>query len=252
MIQCLQCGSNKIHIKKRQLCNKCYGKFLYANKPLIKKDKYSNIKFMHRIIEKRGIDFFKDLQSLNYRPYYTLAAFARQYGFTRERARQYYTGVFNKPYKQIGLENLQKAKQEFSCPCEPEHKAANLKKGTPIQIAATIRVLFKQRCLQQNIQINPSCNQGHHFIINNKKILVRTSKPKLYQKCITPRYFYTLKKEDDYDILICYRKDKKDFFIIPKDKIIQTGCLSILDDNCKAKNAKNFYSEYKEAWNILK
>lgn len=222
---CVECKTNSVHIKKSQLCKKCYAKqyrSLNKNVKRINKcnDSYKKerlAKWRIRIKERFGDDLISDIEQARTNPFTTLQSIASKYGFTREYARQ----IFNRHF-QIDYGSCC-ATPGYICDLSSKHDPRNkielYKKGSRIYNGTEIELLFIDECKKYGFEISSPQNRSTDIIINGYNVEIKSaSTPRKTIKNSKAEYFhyYATKNEvANNDFFALYRKDMDSFVIIP-------------------------------------
>ena len=97
---CIECGKEKVFIKKRGLGISCYNR-LKARGLLFKSKRDSNKDRNESLVRKYGAEILQDFKDLNKKQRWNLTDIGKKYGFSREYARQIYNRLYGKPYRSV-------------------------------------------------------------------------------------------------------------------------------------------------------
>ncbi|MBW1706884.1 MAG: AraC family transcriptional regulator [Deltaproteobacteria bacterium] len=170
----------------------------------------------------------------------SLSDVARQFGFSREYARQVYKKIYGRPYTEV-YKKKRKAK-------EKRRNAERIKNSK--RVGALVKVSQKIKSMGIIADI---INEQHKYMIltNRHKLIVKTSvKPTKIGSREYYRINYTGPKNMDCDFLVCLCGERKDetHFVIPWD-VLPKCTVSLLP---QAGPDESKYSQFKEAWHLLK
>lgn len=254
---CKKCKTNEVYIQKRKLCVSCYQRWYMKNGRIgrwITHDLHRK-RVIKNAIQKYGVGFIKDIVRLNYKPFWTLQMVGDKYNMTRERIRQIYTDIYSRPLMPIATRKTKKVKKQsvIVCKKDPKYKIAEYKTNSTAHLGAKIELLFLQRCEEYGLSVAPACNTVVDFIINNKKVEVKSSTPKILKGTIIPRFIFAFRPQQfrKMDFAACYHSTNDSFFIIPKEKITSINTVSFLEEKSDYYNALNKYFEYENAFHLL-
>lgn len=214
------------------------------------------------LLRKYGTEIFDDFDLITSHYAYDLNRISKKYGFTRERMRQIYTKATGLTGTYVGTTKTKKAREDAKamvCVSDPRHRLANNKtKNSCVYKGAKAELLFMETAQKKGFTIAPACSRSTDFVVNNKKVEVKSS----YSSQKSPRaktayfrYPVTPNEMNMLDFVAAYHIIEKAWFIIPRSEIAQdrtgSGTVYLLEQKSNYRTAKNRYWEYRDAWHLL-
>jgi len=260
-IEMCACGNEPIFIQKRGLGRRCYN-WIWRNGGLpsipIKSREARKKTLTRNLIKKYGFGIICDFDDLNHRPFWNLVDVGNKHGFSRERARQIYTLLCNKPFTPVQMRKNKKTRgDDIACLHNPLRKIAEYKKGSSHRAGAKIEQLFIDKCEKRGIKVVIPCTRIIDLKINGYNVEVKSRgltnvNTNSFQFPIHPNQY------EKADFFACYHKTEAVFFIVPRDAVRISKrsrgiCYSICISEKKTtnRNAKNYYWQYRNAWHQL-
>jgi len=260
---CFKCKEKEITDVARGLCNRCYVTSRYKNlinglpMRLTKNQKRRGT--IIRTRDKYGIEFLKDINAVDHKQFFNLSDIARKYNVSRERIRQLYTKIKDRPFQEISILKTANRDDELSCPHDPRHKAAEYIKDSNIGKAAIVEKKFYEECADRSFDISFCKNGNVDLIVNGLFVDVKSA---FVSACLTKgaktRYFRYVGRGEQVKIahfFACYHLRRKTFFIIPNNIIPKDknniSTIYIQEIKSKYHNSKNKYWEYENRWDLL-
>jgi len=262
---CCTCQDQPIHIKKRGLCSRCYQRWWERTHRRTRKRTPKEI-LRSNLVENHGKEILKDFDLLFKKQFWNLTELAKAYGFTRERARQLFKGLYGIPYGQIQKEKtaLKQAEMKiWDCVCDPRLKIID-KRDSLVKRGAKAEVLVLEKCEELGYECEYA-PKGHvvDFKINGKLVEVKSrnsgspTRPKgatFYCTTLSPR------QQKEADFVIFYVQPQNTFYVFPntngrKSFVVRDSGYTHKYEWLN-KYRRNMYWErvrkYEEAWHLLK
>jgi hypothetical protein len=195
---------------------------------------------LRRFEERYGPDAVQRFKSIIEEPRSSLADVGRQFGFTREYARQIYRKIYGFPYTEtyrnkIALRRLEADSLKFSSGRLLHLKDVKDKIG---KMGLNPRILIKS---------------GSHILMTNNNhavAVICASKPR---RTKNTKYFPVPKLSKqrqacDFFVLTCLNNGDSIYYIIPSEVMPKKGALIPVSSN----NGNNKYSMFKDAWHLVR
>lgn len=263
MSLCKECRKRPIMVKKRELCNSCYQKFLGMHGPIFGKPKRKmdahrqKIRILNRY---PGID--SDLQRLNISPFIKLKDIGYKHGVSREYIRlifPIFIGItYTESHRNSALA-LHEEMKGIGCIHDPRNKVATYIPNGNIYISAKAELIVFEKCSALGFDVKPCAQRAVDLIVNGFKVDVKSAiiprKPN-YKNPDSYRKYYlvalTKTQKDVLDFVIAYVWVSESFYIIPKSEF-KSGTIYIPANSGPHEHLfkLNRIERFKNAWGFL-
>lgn len=219
------------------------------------------------LIRKYGSDIIRDFKDLETKHYWDMGSIAKKYGLSRERIRQIYNRLSLVPYriirkrKRIDRENQKQSMDRF---CDPRQKVSVFKENSLLKKGADIELLAFQKMIELNMQVEFQKNTIYDMIVNGHKVDIKGCYCKKTNGGLSKYFHFGVRKNqlEQCKFIICYAVPIDTFYIIPVS-ILNSTSIFIRTNNRYShsthpelaeyyKKRGQKYSQYKEAWHLLK
>jgi hypothetical protein len=190
---------------------------------------YKQKRLAEMLRNKYGKELLNDIKLVKIKPFMGLTDIASKYGFSRERARQIYTGLSGEKYSLAKKRKKESVNEEVKSLCSLfniNYKLAEYNHNSSSYKGVIVEKIFYDECQKRNIAIKfpNSCKvdliaNGYKIEVKSYQNLFKNADGIRYERfSLTPKQ----NKEKNFDFLACYSKIKKGFYIIPRERI--RGC----------------------------
>lgn len=246
-MMCEYCNEYESFQKNRNICKRCYTKFLksgyISGRKIVGSENDPN-SWQKDLLSKKGSRFIKDLYSLKKNPFVTLKNVGDAHGITKERVRQIYKKYFGEPYTiKLRKKKINKNK-DLSCLQDPRNKVLLYKKGSRVYDGAISELEFMNKCMSLGYDVGTPCSKSSDVYVNGFKVEVKsratTMRPNIRYK--TSYYgFFINKSEMINDFYAFHIVTKNVWFILPRKNIPKSRWVFINAAlNKKSKNIKKY------------
>lgn len=209
--------------------------------------------YIERLIQKYGNTILSDLELAKTAHYFTLVDVAKNYGISREAARQIFLKLYGISYGEVQKNLRIKIAQLIWNAKRSLSFRKNFSQRTHMKQART-EDKFIERCKNLKIDFVSPNKVLRYFQINNLNVRVRSNnKPIAFSRKI--RYFRLYIKPSErklIDYFALYILSLDTFYIIPNSAIPVSNWFYIPEEETNGWNSKHKHLQYKEAWHQLK